>query len=226
MHCRRILALSAAIVVALALAGASLAGTGRAGTIRIEGLTKTLQLPTVAVGENGWITKGGTPRGKCSGQSVAGALDRVTRHQWTGKYYPSVGGIFVTSIMGEKPAGNDYWVLFVDNKVASLGVCALRLRGEQVLFADSDGSHYPASLTAPQSAVAGRSFVVKLAGYTAKGKPKPLAGVPISGNGIEAVSTNSHGVATISDKHAGVLVLRAGPNGYLRTEAIVHVARR
>ena len=224
MHSRRIPALLGAIAVVMALVGAAPAATPSTVTIRIEGSKKTLLLSTSATGEMGSITQGGTPTGKCSGATVAGALDRVTHHNWTGKYYASVPGIFVTSILGEKPAGNDYWALFVNNKSSTKGICDLTLYGEQVLFADSDGSHYPAALTTPQSATAGHPFTVQLVGYNAKGKAKPLAGVSITGGGIPAVKTNAHGAASITDSHHGNLVLRAAPTGYLRTEALVHVA--
>jgi hypothetical protein len=46
----------------------------------------------------------------------------------------------------------------------------------------------------------------------------------VTGNGIKAAKTNGHGIVTISDQHAGVLVLRTAPKGYLRSETIVHVA--
>ena len=74
-------------------------------------------------GEKGWITKGGTPKGKCPGSSAAGALDAATHGKWTGKYYASVSGIFVTSILGVKPTGYDFWELFVNGKPSSKGVC-------------------------------------------------------------------------------------------------------
>jgi hypothetical protein len=92
-------------------------------SVQIKSLNKTLLKPTTGHGETGWITKGGTPKGKCSGDSAAGALDAATHGKWAGKYYASVGGIFVTSIDGVKPAGNDYWSLYVNGKPSSKGVC-------------------------------------------------------------------------------------------------------
>jgi hypothetical protein len=124
----------AAAVVALA-AGVAGAASGPAVTVQIKTLTKTLLKPTAEHGETGWITKGGTPSGKCSGRSAAGALDAATHGKWTGKYYSSVGGIFITSIDGVKPTGNDYWSVFVDNKSSSSGICAIKLKsGEKLLF--------------------------------------------------------------------------------------------
>jgi Domain of unknown function (DUF4430) len=129
------------LVSALALASALLApgalgaGSGPTVTLSIKTLTKTLLRPTAEHGEKGWITKGGTPRGKCSGKTAAGALDVATHGRWTGKYYSSVGGIFVTSIMGVKPKGSDFWELVVNGKVSSKGECGVKLtRGERLLF--------------------------------------------------------------------------------------------
>jgi hypothetical protein len=234
MNRRITIAVSAAIAAGAAPASIALGADHRAATtagvstaavtVRIEGQSKTLLDPTSATGEKGSITVGGTPAGKCPGSSAAGALDRATRHRWTGKYYASVGGIFVSSILGEMPSGNDYWTIFVDNKSSSAGLCSIKLRkGEQLLFAVTDGKEYPAALTAPQTAKVGKSFKVKLVGYSAKGASKPLAGVTITGKGIKAVKTNGQGTATITDTHKGVLVLRSAPKGEIRTESIVHL---
>jgi hypothetical protein len=128
------------LATVLALSSATLApgALGAAGpkvTVSIKTLTKTLLRPTAEHGKQGSITKGGTPRGKCSGNSAMGALDVATRGRWTGKYYSSVGGIFVTSIMGVKPKGSDYWELVVNGKVSSKGACAVKLaRGQRLEF--------------------------------------------------------------------------------------------
>ena len=85
------------------------ANSGPQVVVEVKTKSKTLLKPTTTRGENGWVTKGGTPKGKCSGDSAAGALDAATHGRWTGKYYASVQGIFVTSILGVKPSGKDYW---------------------------------------------------------------------------------------------------------------------
>ncbi len=121
--------------MAVAAPAAAASSTGPAVTFQVKSLTRTLVGPRSARGEQGWITKGGTPRGKCSGASAAGALDAVTHGGWTGKYYASIGGIFVTSILGVKPSGSEYWELFVNGKSASVGICGVRLHaGEKLLF--------------------------------------------------------------------------------------------
>jgi hypothetical protein len=122
--------------MALASWSAALAASsGPAVTWQVKSLTKTLLKPTTVHGEKGWITKGGTPKGKCSGSSAAGALDAATHGKWTGKYFSSLSDIEVTSILGAKPPGSDFWELFVNGKPASTGVCEVKLHaGQKLLF--------------------------------------------------------------------------------------------
>ena len=136
MHRKTLVALAGALVIALASWSTALAaGTGPAVSVQIKSLTKTLLRPSTVHGETGWITKGGTPHGKCSGSSAAGALDAATHGKWTGKYYASVPGIFVTSILGVKPTGSHFWSVFVNGKSSSAGICDIKLRaGERLLF--------------------------------------------------------------------------------------------
>jgi len=136
MHRKTLVALLGAIVMAVAACGVAFAASsGPAVTVQIKSLTKTLLKPSTAHGEKGSITKGGTPKGKCPGASAAGALDSATHGKWTGKYYSSVGGIFVTSIDGVKPTGNDYWSVYVNGKASSKGICDIKLKsGEKLLF--------------------------------------------------------------------------------------------
>jgi hypothetical protein len=124
-----------ALLCSLAAPGALGAGTGPTVTVQIKTLKKTLLKPTAEHGEKGFITKGRTPKGKCPGASAAGALDRATHGKWTGKYFSSVGGIFITSIDGVKPPGQDFWSVFVNGKSSSMGICAIKLHpGEKLLF--------------------------------------------------------------------------------------------
>jgi Domain of unknown function (DUF4430) len=135
MHRKTVVALIGAIVMAVAGSGVALAASsGPSVTVQVKNGTKTLT-NSVVHGEKGWVTKGGTPKGKCSGASAAGALDAATRGKWAGKYYASVGGVFVTSIDGVKPKGSSYWNIYVNGKSSSLGVCSIKLKaGEKLLF--------------------------------------------------------------------------------------------
>lgn len=131
-----LVALLGAIVMALATGGVAwAAGSGPAVTVSIKSPHKILLKPTTVHGEKGSITKGGTPHGKCPGGSAAGALDAATHGKWTGKYYASVPGIFVTSILGVKPSGSSFWSVFVNGKSSSTGICAIKLHpGERLQF--------------------------------------------------------------------------------------------
>jgi hypothetical protein len=136
MHRKTLIALLGAIVMAVAASGVAFAaGSGPSVSVTIKTATKTLRQTTVH-GEKGWITKGGTPKGKCSGNTAAGALDSATRGKWTGKWYSSVPGVLVTSILGVKPAGQSaFWELIVNGKPASKGVCDVKLHaGEKLAF--------------------------------------------------------------------------------------------
>jgi len=121
----------------MAVAGSGVALAASAGpsvTVQIKNGTRTLSSGAVH-GETGWITKDGTPKGKCSGASALGALDAATHGKWTGKYYASVGGIFLTSIDGVKPKSPHYWGFYVNGKSSSVGVCAVKLHaGQKLLF--------------------------------------------------------------------------------------------
>lgn len=197
-------------------------------TVRVEGLKKTRLLATSVRGRSGWITKGGTPKGQCSGKSAAGALDVATEGDWTGKWSAKYQALSVIGILGERHtfSSPNYWSVWVNNKYASSGVCGIALKkGERLLFAAEPikTMWYPSVLSAPHHATANQPFSVKLVGYTSSGR-KPLRGVKISGRGISPAKTNHSGVATITANHSGVLVLRASPKGFIRTEALVHVA--
>jgi hypothetical protein len=212
--------------VGVAAATTSGSGSGPAVTVRVEGAKKTLLLPAVVHVHRGWITKYGAPKGKCPARSAQGALNVATHGHWKGKWYSSFNEYFINTILGEKPTGTDYWTVFVNNKTSKVGACDIKLRrGQTLLFAVTNGGEFPSRLATPQTGVKGQPFKVKVLGYTSSGKSAPLAGVRVTGNGITPVKTNSQGVATVRDNHAGALVLRASPGGYIRTEAIVHVAR-
>ena len=127
--------------MAVAASGVAFAaGSGPAVTVQIKSQTKTLLKATSAHGEKGWITKDGTPKGKCPGASALGALDQATHGRWAGRYFSSVGSVFVTSIDGVKPSGSDFWGVYVNGKLASTGACGVKLKsGEKLLFKITKG---------------------------------------------------------------------------------------
>ena len=227
MHHRLTFALGGATLALALTPAAALAATktNPSVTVRIEGAKKTLLLPTTVKVPSGYITRYGAPAKKCPAASVQGALQVATRGRWAGKWYSSFNEYLVGSILGEKPKGSNFWDLFVGNKSASVGACDIKARpGQQIVFTDESGTVNLSGLSAPHSAVAGKPFTVKVVGYTAKGKAVPLADQSVAGNGITTVKTDSHGDATVTSTHSGVLVLRTSPKKYVRSEAIVHVA--
>ena len=135
MHRKSLIALLGATIIAVALAGSAFAAhPGPAVHVQIKTLKRTVR-QAVVHGERGWITKGRTPRGKCPGDSAAGALTAATHGRWTGRYYASLHDIFITSILGVRPKGNAYWALYVNGKPSSRGACEIRLRpGQRLVF--------------------------------------------------------------------------------------------
>jgi len=130
--------LAAGVAIAMAAAapvGALAAKSNPTVTVRVRSLTTTLLAGTSVHGEKGSITKGGTPKGACPGASAAGALDAATNGKWRGKYYSSVGTTFITSILGVKPPGKDFWGIYVNGTFSNVGACSIKLHaGEKLLF--------------------------------------------------------------------------------------------
>ena len=210
------------------LAGATLASalalttgaqaSGPRVTVRVEGAKRSLLAPKAVSLPSGFITKGGTPHGACPASSAAGALDAATRGHWTGKWFASVSGIFVTSILGEKPpATADYWEVFRNNVPTQLGVCALKLhRGDQLLFADSNGAADPIAIKSPTRARRGRPFTVTVVYYDAKGRARALFDARLSAGG-HTYTSNRRGKVTLKATRAGTLTLSATRRGFIRS---------
>jgi hypothetical protein len=224
---RNILAIGAAIMAALLMPAAALAAGTSNVTVRVEGLKRTLLVPAVVHTGTGSITKGGTPKGKCSASGAAGALDLATRHRWNGIWESNYASLLLTSVLGETHtlSSKDYWSIWVDGKYAQSGLCGLKLhRGEQLLFAAVSDSFkgQPLLLTAPSVATTGKPFTVKVTYVNSAGKRKPLAHVHITAKGLSAF-TDNQGSATIVDGHPGTLNLNAEETGYIRAPARVRV---
>ena len=208
-------------VVALLIAPASVAlATGDASvTVRVEGLTHTLLAPTVVRTHSGSITKGGASRGKCPATSAQGALDVATRQDWSGKWYVSYDEYLITSILGEGYRSNspDYWSVWINDRFAQVGACEIKLHNrDQVLFAvEGAKTAFPLGLSGSSSAHAGQSFTVKVVWFNTAGKSEPLSRVQVTGGGLSA-TTNGRGIATLTPRVAGTLVLDAAHSGYIR----------
>jgi hypothetical protein len=133
---KAVLALAGTIAIASGVAAPIALASNSTVHVTIRTLSRTLVSNKAVHGQTGYITKGGTPNGKCPASSAAGALNAATHGRWTGKYYASVEGIFITSILGVKPSGSDYWNVYVNGKSSSQGICAIKLkRNESLRFA-------------------------------------------------------------------------------------------
>ena len=139
MNRKFVIALVGAVALALSAGGAAFAASaGPAVRVEIKTQTKTLR-NVVVHGQTGWITKGGTPKGKCSANSAAGALGAATHGKWTATYN-STYGAFVDSILGVKPKSNYYWELFVNGNSSNVGICGVKLKAhETILFKIAKG---------------------------------------------------------------------------------------
>jgi hypothetical protein len=220
MHVKKLFALGGATIAVILAPSAALAAGGSKVTVRVEGVSKTLLAPSAVQTHAGWITKDGTPRGKCPETSAAGALDVATHHRWGGSYETGAG-LEITSIFGETHtfASNKYfWEIFVNNKAAAVGACEQKLhQGDQLLFAavPQKGYAYPIAIRAPRNATAGHRFDVKVVWFNAKGRPKPLAGAVVSVHG-KTVKTKGRGTVGITWSSPGTVVIHASRPGYVR----------
>jgi hypothetical protein len=223
MH-RSSLLTAAGAAVALALTPAVAVAAGRVSvTVRVEGATTTLLAPKTVTTPSGSITKDGAPSGVCPGDTAAGALDVATHHDWAGQYSATYSDYLIDSILGDTPNGKTaFWSVWVNDKYASVGVCALTLkRGDQVLFAVDSTKRYehPLGLTAPGRATSGHAFTVKVVSYSDQGKASVLAGARVAGGGVSAV-TNRKGIATIDTTRTGRVRLTATDGGHIRSAPV------
>jgi hypothetical protein len=193
-------------------------------TVRVEGAGSTLV-------DAGRVTTAAQPVSKaghdCSGTSAGGALDKATAGNWTAAWDPNFGH-FVQGIMGETPAGDDYWSLWINHKLSSVGACAPEAElqeGDSVLFF-RDTCHYngtacsndpvlPLGLTAPAYAQEGSTAQVTVVRYDAGGTAAPVAGASVGG-----AVTDAAGHATVSFPAAGTVRLKADKPGFARSEGV------
>jgi len=218
MHRKLLIALCGAVLALAALfaSGGFAAAAGTSVVVRVEGLKKTLLAPKRVKTTGPAVSKDGH---SCSGSSGAGALNRGTHGHWSGKWFSGLG-IEVYTILGETneySTTHSYWEVFVNN-VASLGVCSITLhKGDQLLLAavPDTGTEYPLGESAPKTVKVGHMLKVKVVGYGASGKAKPLAGATVK-LGSKTVKTNSHGVASLKPTKAGKLIVQASDKGWIR----------
>ena len=222
MQYRRMIALCGALMTLALLPAASALAAGTQVRVRVEGKNRTLIAGTGVQTRFGSITKGGAPPGSCPATSAAGALAAATHGRWGGVYSSSVGGLELTSILGEAwpfSQRKDYWSVWVNNRFGQTGMCQITLhRNDHILFAaiPQTGTVYPTGLRAPRHPTAGHSFDLKVVYYNTKGVAKPLAGAHVHGGGLNAVS-NKQGVVSVAAPSTGKHTYTASKSGYIRS---------
>jgi hypothetical protein len=215
------LGLCAGLIAGLIVASPALAAPATV-TVRVEGAASTLvdsaRVRTAAAP----VSKAGHD---CSGTSAGGALDRATAGNWDATYFDGIGH-FLTTIMGEKPAGSAYWSLWINHKLSQLGACAAELQeGDDVLFVPTTCDDFappdtcrdqvlPLALTAPASVLVGSSAQVTVTRYGTDGSPAPVEGASVGG-----ALTDPAGHATVSFPNTGKVALKASKAGFARSES-------
>jgi hypothetical protein len=193
--------------------------------VRVEGAAATLVEPTRVTTSATPVTKGGE---ECSGTSAGGALDRATNGNWEATH--SSFGHFITSILGEAPAGTSYWAVWHNNRYSPVGACGLELQeGDQVLFLLDRCDEFdpeqetcrdqvlPLALTAPATATQGAATQVTVVSYDRAGATAPVAGARVTGPGVD-VTTDGAGQASIVFGQTGTVRLRAEKDGFVRSQ--------
>jgi hypothetical protein len=93
-------------------------------------------------------------------------------------------GLGICGVGGSKVSGKASWYLKVNHKGATVSGDAVKLKpGDEVLWDLAPSYPYPneLALEAPDSALGGASFEVRVVSYDEKGKRKPVAGAAVTG---------------------------------------------
>src|SRR5579862_8916328 len=225
-------ALALLAVAAIAAASAGATAPAPTLTVRVEGSTSTLQLPTSVTLKPGNVNSDGVAGHTCSGLTAAGAIELATHGNWKGTWSKSLHGYFISAVDGlALPAtGAEYWAFWVDDAPASQGICGYQPKpGDSILFfPDCYGKKCPPNdgvlgVKAPATATAGRPASVTVTAYSdTAGKPSPKVGATVAGAGARA-KTAAGGVATITFTKPGHFWLRVSAPHTTRTEARICV---
>ena len=214
---RRIIGSTIGALAAASLAApAAYAGTPAKVSVRVESLTRTLVSTTVTT-TRAAVANDGTHT--CTGTSAAGALQLATQGKWQGSWFDGLG-YALDSVDGVKPAGFDYWALWIDGKAASVGLCDAELQaGDSVLefiCHDATAPDYacknrPLALIAPKRPVkAGQPVTIAVVTLKDDGSTLPAAGATVHG-GVKDVKADAAGKARV--------VLAAGQSALQATRA-------
>ena len=223
-----------ALIAVAAITAASAGATATAPTIsvRIEGTTSTLRLPTSVTLKPGSVNSDGVAGHSCSSLTAAGAIELATHGSWKGTWSKSLRGYFISAVDGlALPAtGAEYWAFWVNDAPASQGICGYKPKpGDSILFfPDCYGKKCPPNdgvlaVKAPATVTAGSPTTVTVTAYSdAAGKPSPKAGATVTGAGTSA-KTAAGGAARITFTKPGRFWLEVSAPHTTRTEARICV---
>ncbi len=218
----------------LALALPSAAGAADPSvTVRVEGTADTLLARTAVPLAGAPVVREGN---SCPGDSAAAALDRATGGAWGGTWNAGFSDWELTQIKGESHsfAAPAYWGFFLDEAVASLGICGQKLQaGDRLLFAPAPSNFDPIGVLTlegvPAAAAPGAAFTVTVKRTaTGYGPPPdylpvvetlPVAGAAIALPGGGTATTGADGTAAIALTGTGPATLRAAKDGEVRSAA-------
>lgn len=209
-----------AVVALAAPTAAQAAGKPASVSVRVEGPSATLADALVTTTRRPVLKDG---EHACSGTSAAGALELATRGRWDASYNASFG-YFLTGVGGVTPSGNDYWVVWLNDRSSMTGLCDTELeRGDELLLfvctptPDFSGcTNRPLGIVAPRGRSA--SPRVQVVAYGPDGSTTPVAGATVSG-GARAVTTGADGRAKVPLR-SGQSSLRATSRGDVPSAAV------
>jgi hypothetical protein len=210
---RLVTACALALILSLSLAASAVA-KGVSADLRVIGKGgKVLTEQTLSTGTTTIKT---SKKAKCFGAGNAGSGKSVTVKGATamgllGQAAKSTGslrpllvtdafdfGLGICGVGGNVVSGKASWYLKVNHKGATVSGDAVKLKpGDEVLWDLAPSYPYPneLSLEAPDSALGGVPFEVRVFSYDEKGKRKPVAGATVTG---AAAPTGADGKATVT----------------------------
>jgi hypothetical protein len=184
---------------------ASLRVVGKGGNVLAEGAlqTGTISIKTSRKANCFGKGTGGSGRSvKVRGATALGLLTQASRST------PSLRPLLITDafdfglgICGvgkSRVSGTASWYLKVNHRGAQVGGDAYKLHaGDEVLWDLAPSYPYPNELVleAPESALPGVPFTVRVLSYNEKGKRKPVSGARVTG---AAGPTGADGTATVT----------------------------
>jgi hypothetical protein len=222
---RRIIgSVAVALVTASFAAPVAQAGSPAKVSVRVEGLTRTLVSTTVTTNRTP-VIKDGT--NSCTGTSAAGALELATGGKWKASWFDGLG-YALDSVDGVKPAGFDYWMLWINGRSSMTGLCDSELQaGDTVLefichdaaAPDYSCKNRPLALIGPRGKVqAGTPTAIKVVTLNDDGSTVPASGATVSG-GVRSVRADARGRAQVV-LPAGQSALQATRDGDVPSAAL------